>query len=65
MSFPKTDSELVKAGYTYESKSRCIGPDCNDEIEWWRTPKGKRIPLDSGTLESHWSTCPNAEDFRK
>lgn len=62
MAFPKTDTELTQQGYEFESKTRCRG--CGAEIEFWLTPNGKHIPLDPGTLEPHWSTCPNAKDFR-
>ena len=65
MPFPKTEAEFAEAGYEYESTSRCKGPTCRASIAWYRTPKGKRIPLDEGTLEPHWSTCPDAIDFRK
>lgn len=64
MPFPKTETELRAAGYEPPMMStKCTG--CGAEIEFWRTPKGKQIPLDSGTLEPHWSTCPKAEHFRK
>lgn len=66
MSFPTTEDGLIKAGYSPPANNkpaRCSS--CKAEIEWWRTPKGKNIPLDSGTLVPHWSTCPNAADFRK
>lgn len=63
MPFPKTDTELNQAGYSFEQKTTCRA--CKKEIEFWLTPKGKHIPLDAGTLEPHWSTCPNANEFRK
>ena len=63
MAFPKTEAELVAAGYVAPKKSSvCKGYGA--EIEWWKTPKHKSIPLDAGTLEPHWDTCPNAKDFR-
>jgi hypothetical protein len=62
-SFPRTDTELAAQGYEFKNKGTCKG--CRAEIEWWTTPKGKSIPLDAGTLEPHWSNCPNAGDFRK
>ena len=65
MPFPRTDEELARAGYEYEGTSRCNGLNCRKEIAWYRTPAGKRIPLDEGTLEPHWSTCPDAKEFRK
>jgi hypothetical protein len=61
--FPRTDTELTSAGYEYESKDKCRG--CQADIEWWLTPRGKHMPLDPGTLEPHWSTCPKAKDFKK
>jgi len=64
MSFPKTEDELAKAGYEYENTSKCRGPNCGAQIAWYKTPKGKRIPLDEGTLEVHWNTCPDAKSFR-
>lgn len=64
MPFPTTEDGLRKAGYEPPNNStRCQG--CGAEIEFWRTPKGKLIPLDSGLLTPHWSTCPKARDFRK
>jgi hypothetical protein len=63
MPFPKTDTELNAAGYKFENKAKCRG--CGAELEFWLTPKGKHIPLDPGTLECHFSTCPKAKDFRK
>ena len=38
---------------------------CGVEIGWWKTPTGKKIPLNTGSLEPHWATCPKAKDFRK
>jgi len=63
--FPKTDDELAKAGYHYEGTGKCSGEHCGQEIAWYRTPTGKRIPLNEATLEPHWVTCPDAEAFRK
>lgn len=64
MPFPTTDTDLIAKGYTLEGRAKCKGPNCGKEIEWWRTPKGKRIPLDPGTMEPHWATCPDAQVFR-
>ena len=64
MAFPKTEDELAKAGYKHENTSKCTGPNCGKDIAWYRTPRGKRIPLDEGTLEPHWTTCPDAETFK-
>ena len=65
MSFPKTEEELWKQGYRFYKKGRCNGPNCRADIEWWDTPNNKQIPLDPGTMEPHWGTCPDRERFRK
>lgn len=63
MAFPTNETELKKQGYRFDNVSKCRG--CGAEIAWYETPKGKMIPLDEGTLEPHWSTCPNADSFRR
>ena len=63
MPFPKTEEELVKAGYLYDNTGKCSG--CGQIIEWWITPNQKRMPMDPGIMESHFSTCPKADKFRK
>lgn len=60
--FPTTETGLKEAGYAFENSGKCRG--CGAEIAWYSTPKGKKIPLDEGTLVPHWGTCPNANDFR-
>lgn len=64
MPFPKTDGELRKAGYRFDNVAKCTGPNCDADIEWWYTQNGKMMPLDPGTMEPHWFTCPDAERFR-
>jgi hypothetical protein len=59
----QTDGDLREAGYLFEGRARCRG--CQAEIEWWRTPRGKAMPIDPGTMQPHWATCPKADDFRK
>lgn len=54
---------------------RCRG--CNARIIWFATHNNRRMPVDADTVEpqddtldlnkhiSHFSTCPNAGDFRR
>ena len=68
MAFPKTYSELRRAGYSFSSHGTCSG--CQAPIEWWNTPTKSRIPMNpmpSGESEavSHFATCPKAKDFKK
>ena len=59
--------------------AKCKG--CGAEIVWIKTANGKMMPLDSKEKmyycaingewriyrgrEAHWSTCPNADRFKK
>jgi ribonuclease HI len=62
--FPITREEAVDDGYTLETENaRCSG--CDAVIDWWKTPREKRIPIDAGTFNPHWATCPKAESFRR
>jgi hypothetical protein len=53
--------------YVFQKNGICRG--CHREIEWWRTPALKTIPMDpmpEGTSKAvaHWTTCPDANRFR-
>ena len=68
MSLPATQAEMFAKGYARANYSRCSG--CKAAIEWWRTPKGIRIPMDpmampSSPAVSHFATCTKVEQFRK
>jgi hypothetical protein len=68
MAFPKTFDEMKSAGYKFSNDANCRG--CGDEIEWWETPAGKKLPMNPMTAGispaiSHWSTCSDAPSFRR
>ena len=74
VSIPKTSNELRAEGYEYSNDAICRG--CQEEIEWWITPTGHRMPMSVkriGTVktgfqefrESHFATCTEADSFRK
>jgi hypothetical protein len=62
MGFPVTIEELKDQGYKFDGDGTCKG--CGAQIEWWTTPRGKKMPCDFGTATPHWSTCKNAADFK-
>jgi len=67
MPFPKTMDELKAAGYQFSGHAACKG--CGEDIEWWKTPLGKSLPMnpmDRGSAEAiaHWTTCSEADSFR-
>jgi hypothetical protein len=67
MPFPKTLDEMTAAGYSFENSAICKG--CGEDIEWWTTPTGKKIPMNPMyrgifAAVSHWATCADAPSFR-
>lgn len=38
---------------------------CAAAIWWVLTPKGKRMPVNPATDDSHFATCPQANNWRK
>jgi hypothetical protein len=68
MPFPKNIEELRAADYKFDNHATCRG--CGEEIEWWITPKGSKMPMNpmpsaSTPAVTHFSTCTEAESFRK
>jgi hypothetical protein len=62
MSFPSTLEELKANGYKHLGEGRCRY--CGEDIEWWETPRLKRIPMNHGTAVAHWKECTEAEPQR-
>ncbi|HXP82603.1 MAG TPA: hypothetical protein VN976_22075 [Verrucomicrobiae bacterium] len=79
MSLPTEIKALNMAGYGFEDVGTCSG--CGAEIEWWKTPRGKKMPISvvpvyrvegdpTSTLLRHdriphFANCPKVKDFRK
>jgi hypothetical protein len=79
MALPEKREDLIALGYVFDNESHCRG--CGAEIEWWITPKGKKMPMSVKEVKDeekgffapvekvvripHWTDCPNAADFRK
>jgi hypothetical protein len=72
--FPADASELRAAGYEYDGDGRCRA--CGEALEWWITPKGKKMPLSRvkvgdqlkqnvEKLQPHFADCPEADAFRR
>ena len=62
MSYPTTIEEMKEQGYKFSGEGECRS--CGADIEWWETPRGKKMPTDHGTATPHWSTCPSANEHR-
>ena len=65
MALPKTVEDMETAGYTHLNDTTCRSELCGVDISWYRTPLGKKIPMDKGSATPHWETCPDADRFRK
>ena len=68
MAFPQTFDEMKARGYQFDNDAICRG--CGDDIEWWITPTGKKIPMNPMTSRSsqavaHWATCTEQDTFRR
>jgi hypothetical protein len=68
MPFPQDRDVLIAAGYRFEDHGVCRG--CHDEIEWYTSPKGKKMPFNlmekgSSPAVAHFVTCPDSEEFRR
>ena len=67
MGFPRDAVEMKNRGYVFDNDATCRG--CGDDIEWWVTPTGKKIPMNpmpssSTPAVAHWSTCTEQDSFR-
>jgi hypothetical protein len=68
MRFPPTRDKMEEAGYKRKCYTRCQG--CRKSIEFWSTPAGKTLPMETmpdaeSEAVSHFATCPDAARFRK
>ena len=78
MAIPEKREDLEAMGYVYDNDAHCRG--CGQPIEWWITPKGKKMPMTVKEVKSpggafapsvklirvpHWRECENADDFRR
>ena len=79
MPTPTKREDLVALGYVYDNDAFCRG--CGAPIEWWITPKGKKMPMSVNEIKDetcgfpqpilrvdrvpHFVDCPNADHFRR
>lgn len=68
MPFPTTRDQLVASSYIFSNHALC--KSCRAEIEWWETPRGKKMPFNlmlagESPAVTHFTDCPDADLFRK
>ena len=68
MRLPESRAELEIAGYSFSNTAKCRS--CPKRIEWWWTPKKRKLPfsvLHTGAVERivpHFWDCPAAKAYR-
>ena len=70
MGFPATRDQLKESGYRFDNHAKCRGEGCDQEVEWWITPRGKKMPFNlmlngDSPAVAHFVTCPASEEFRR
>ena len=66
--WPKSAEELKAAGYVFDNLGLCKAAICQARLWWFRTPKGKAMPLvknEVGLFSPHFADCPARESFKK
>jgi len=51
MAIPEKREDLVAMGYVFDNEATCRG--CQAPIEWWVTPKGKKMPMSVLALDAN------------
>lgn len=66
MPLPDNFADLTAFGYTFLNSGNCSSYQA--PIQWWKTPKGKKMPMTvtpEGRIVSHFTDCPNANQHRR
>jgi predicted amidophosphoribosyltransferase len=58
---PKTSRHWIDRGYQFVDLGNCDA--CGAPVEFW-SKNNQLLPLDGKTLETHYSSCMNAKQFR-
>jgi hypothetical protein len=59
---PKTPQYWQQKGYQFFELGNCEA--CGQPVEFWMKAN-QPVPLDKDTLETHFSSCPNAQKYRQ
>jgi hypothetical protein len=67
--FPQDRHQLLRANYKRLDQGGKTCNGCSAPIEWWKTTNGKKMPMnpmpeDHSLATAHFSTCPNAKQFK-
>ena len=63
--FPHGHKALVREGFIYVASGKCREEKCGAALFWYRTPSGRRIPIDAEKLVPHMWICPAVERGKK
>lgn len=59
--FPRGHRALVNEGFVYLAVGKCRERECGAAVLWYRTPGGKRIPIDAAKKIPHPWVCSAIE----
>jgi len=63
--FPRGHEALVIEGYCYLFASKCRDEECRAPLLWYRTPGGKRMPVDADKKIPHFWCCIGVQRERR
>jgi hypothetical protein len=50
--------EMAEAGWQFAAQPELVQcRDCDSQIEWARSPRGKNVPVNANSCTVHFSTC--------
>jgi hypothetical protein len=54
--FPRTHKALTLEGFVFVRAGTCA--DCGASVQWYLTPRQKRMPIDAAKHVPHFWCCP-------
>jgi hypothetical protein len=54
---PEKREDLIAMGYVFDNEANCRG--CGAPMEWWITPKGKKMPMSIIPLDAEGKVVPS------
>lgn len=56
MAIPEKREDLLAMGYIFDNEATCRG--CGAPMEWWITPKGKKMPMSVLAVDANGDVVP-------
>lgn len=56
MAIPEKREDLLAMGYVFDNEATCRG--CGEPVEWWITPKSKKMPMSVLAIDTKGEIVP-------